>query len=335
MNDPPGEFCPTQPEGSPIMATRTPVVYHDPRSLSSPPVFEEIASRLVNNGYQPIPIKPGTKFPSVPGWQIPKSPAHYNKIRGCEKHGVGLLTSFTPAIDIDIKHQDLVYALYDLAKEVFDQETMFRIGNPPKALLVYRDTGDPFPKQFGPWFVLPNDDWRDVNYRAHRIEILYEGNMFVAYAKHPGTGKPYEWYNGSPLDIRVQDLPGIDYGLAKLFLDEAWRVCLDFGALPVRQKRRKWIAGPLPEIKEEKVKTIAWWKQLKIADLKESLGLKRSGRGWACRCPVHCGEHDNSLNIYESDIDGTLMAHCYAGCTFEEVSEAICEILDEQLESIS
>jgi hypothetical protein len=40
----------------------------------------------------------------------------------------------------------------------------------------------------------------------------------------------------------------------------------------------------------------------------------RVGNGWSCLCPAH-DDHNPSLSLSLSE-DGTLLAHCYAGCSF-------------------
>lgn len=48
---------------------------------------------------------------------------------------------------------------------------------------------------------------------------------------------------------------------------------------------------------------------------------KRSGSGWAARCPAH-EDHNPSLSISEGD-DGRVLLHCHAGCSVEAVLSAI------------
>jgi putative DNA primase/helicase len=50
-------------------------------------------------------------------------------------------------------------------------------------------------------------------------------------------------------------------------------------------------------------------------------GVRKSGRGWTARCPAHEDRYQSlSLRITES---GRLLAHCFAGCTFPEILEAL------------
>jgi hypothetical protein len=56
------------------------------------------------------------------------------------------------------------------------------------------------------------------------------------------------------------------------------------------------------------------------ADLARQLKAKRSGSGWIARCPAH-EDHRESLSISEGE-DGRLLAHCHAGCSFEQIIRA-------------
>jgi putative DNA primase/helicase len=54
-----------------------------------------------------------------------------------------------------------------------------------------------------------------------RVEILCNGQQFVAYGIHPGTGKPYEWFGGDPLTVAVAALPEVSRDQAGEFLRAA------------------------------------------------------------------------------------------------------------------
>jgi RecA-family ATPase len=56
------------------------------------------------------------------------------------------------------------------------------------------------------------------------------------------------------------------------------------------------------------------------SDLARLLGAKRSGAGWAAKCPAH-DDHRESLSFRDGD-DGRLLAHCFAGCDFADILAA-------------
>jgi hypothetical protein len=50
--------------------------------------------------------------------------------------------------------------------------------------------------------------------------------------------------------------------------------------------------------------------------------VKRTGRGnWLARCPSH-DDGGPSLTIRAED-DGRILVHCFAGCSFEEIKDAV------------
>lgn len=50
-------------------------------------------------------------------------------------------------------------------------------------------------------------------------------------------------------------------------------------------------------------------------------GVTATGKGWRARCPAHDGK-SASLSIAEGD-SGTLLVHCFAGCTVHDVLGAV------------
>lgn len=50
-------------------------------------------------------------------------------------------------------------------------------------------------------------------------------------------------------------------------------------------------------------------------------GVRKSGSGWLARCPAH--EDRNASLSLKITPEGRLLAHCFAGCTFEEIRLAL------------
>lgn len=48
---------------------------------------------------------------------------------------------------------------------------------------------------------------------------------------------------------------------------------------------------------------------------------ERSGKDWKCRCPAH-EDKNPSLSLRDGD-DGKLVAHCYAGCSWEQIAKEL------------
>ena len=66
------------------------------------------AAVLVENGYAPIPIGPGTKKPPAGFTDWPQYQFDPGDAERYADHGIGLLTATTPAVDIDVNDADVV-----------------------------------------------------------------------------------------------------------------------------------------------------------------------------------------------------------------------------------
>ncbi|PRX29936.1 Protein of unknown function [Meinhardsimonia xiamenensis] len=176
-----------------------------------------VGARLVTNGYAILPIAPGTKKPGqfaraawhdYPQWNRHASRATteievatWSTWPDC---GVGIVGGAVAALDIDIAEDgDLALRIERLARERLGDTPALRIGKAPKRLLVYRTT-QPF-----------------AGIRRAPLEMLCLGQQFVAYAKHPDTGRPYAWPEEGLADLDIESLPEIDAEQAAAFLDEA------------------------------------------------------------------------------------------------------------------
>ena len=133
-----------------------------------------------------MPIAPGVKFPKLKDWQsVEVTPARLERwlSNGHAAAGVGVRTATTPAIDIDVLDERVALEM-DAWCQAHVGFAPVRVGRAPKRLLVYRADA-PFPKQTSVWV--------DRQGREHRLEVLGEGQQFVAHHVHPDTGRPYEW----------------------------------------------------------------------------------------------------------------------------------------------
>lgn len=161
--------------------------------------------KLIEQGYTVVPIQAGKKAPGFDGWQ--KSRATKGQIddwlaNGHFRSGVGILTKNTPAIDIDVRDEEVALLIEQWVRENIGDGPL-RIGRAPKRLMLFR-TDEPFRKLRSTKY---KDDWGD----EHQIEILGDGQQFVAFHKHPDTGKPYTWPNDeNPLNVRASDLPTLN-----------------------------------------------------------------------------------------------------------------------------
>lgn len=164
----------------------------------------EKGAAVLRNGFEVIPILPGQKFPGFTNWQT--IPINEAVLRGWLRNGhadagVGIRTKHTPLVDLDIFDEAACKEMQDLIhREIGDAPV--RVGNAPKRGLLFR-TETPFTKIASRTYI--DDEGRDT-----RVEILGDGQQFVAYHFHPETHKPYRWLsNDSPALSAAEWLPTI------------------------------------------------------------------------------------------------------------------------------
>ena len=161
--------------------------------------------KLIENGYNFISIPPKQKGPTDEGWektQVTKKLLDSWCDDGRGHFGVGILTRYCPGVDIDVLDEEFALELQAKAFEIWGAAPV-RVGNAPKRLLMYR-TKEPFRKITSKTYL---NEWSE----RCRIEILGDGQQFVAFAVHKETGKPYQWVSGgSPLTVEYDDLPLFD-----------------------------------------------------------------------------------------------------------------------------
>lgn len=190
--------------------------------------MEEFGLRIAENGYEVIPIIPGEKRPAGKNWQkFDGSPdGVYDYLNdGKGDHGVGIKSRYTPAVDIDILDEEINSEVQEIVREVAGDTPLRRIGLAPKVLWAYRAEADEtFPK-------VDTGMWLDQQGRASKVEILADGQQFVAAHIHPDTGKPYQWLDKkSVLTVKRDELPILTHEQAveikervlKLFLGHGW-----------------------------------------------------------------------------------------------------------------
>lgn len=184
--------------------------------------FLDRSLRLKSRGYIVVPIKKGTKGPDIPGWQN-DDPTEERLTalaeRGYKDGNVGINTRFTPAIDIDVYDDVVAKAMEDYLAERYG-DICVRVGMAPKRLVVFRTT-TPFRKMFASY-----SDGKT----NHKIEVLGNGQQFVAYGIHPDTKKPYVWTSlDEPLGVNAGDLPTLTHVDAQEIIEYFCIVCEERG----------------------------------------------------------------------------------------------------------
>jgi Family of unknown function (DUF5906)/Primase C terminal 2 (PriCT-2)/Bifunctional DNA primase/polymerase, N-terminal len=195
---------------------------------------------LFDKGYQPIPItapnandKDAGKKPLILNWRT--IPINAPEIRSWGKGvrardtNTGIRTRGLLAVDIDVLDEALSDRLQQLAFDMLGETPLLRIGKAPKRLACYKSAPD-VAKARTPEFFFDNGD-------KSLVECLSDGQQFVAFGIHPGTGKPYTWPNQSPLDVAVDELPTVDAKRIQDFLREAETILRSAGGKTAKELR--------------------------------------------------------------------------------------------------
>lgn len=152
-----------------------------------------------------------TGFPS---WQSHENtPAELATWAGW-KCNLGLRCKGIVAVDIDVLHPQVAQAIEDKIFTMAGQVPV-RTGNPPKRLLVYATDGRPTKRKVK--FYLPDDS-------EHAVELLAEGQQFVAYGIHPKTQQRFTWRKGN--DLTSNPLPSLPL-LSEGMLEGLWQGILN------------------------------------------------------------------------------------------------------------
>lgn len=161
----------------------------------------EHGKTLIENGYAIIPIPVGSKSPGFDGWQNTKATPNLVKQwveNGHRDSGVGILTKNNPAVDLDILDEEVAKMMEDWCLLNIGDAPV-RVGKFPKRILVFR-TEEPFSKMKTGKY---EDEWGD----KHEIEILGNGQQFIAYGIHKDTGREYQWTSDTqPTSLHVENL---------------------------------------------------------------------------------------------------------------------------------
>lgn len=186
--------------------------------------LKKYAQIVFDNGYEPVFIRPGEKRPFGAKWEQkthgPKTIAKAIEA-GRGNFGVGIKTKLTPLVDIDCYDEALVEHMRQFAEELIGP-TLERTGQAPKLGMLYR-ADKPFPKTQSAFFI--DDEGRPV-----KLEVLGEGQQFVAFHIHPDTGKPYKWKDGiTPATVAAEDVQIITHEDASELVAEFERQCRNRG----------------------------------------------------------------------------------------------------------
>lgn len=179
-----------------------------------PQYLREHGQAIFDNGYSILPIVPGEKAPGVTNW----TNLNFNqtllnvwlKTEYFQDFGLGIVTKNTPAIDIDIEDPEIVEKVINWCDKNIGR-TISRVGSAPRTLLVFR-TDTPFKKYVSKKYI-------DFTGQEQKLEILCDGQQFVAFHIHPDERTPYKWSPMSVLNTKREELPELTEDKVKALLD--------------------------------------------------------------------------------------------------------------------
>lgn len=195
--------------------------------------LQTLGPSLIRNGYDIYPCKRANKGIFESGWQ--DNPLSMEQLlervnSGEGDSGISILTKNTPAVDIDVYDQVICarmvnWLICNIVLKQNKKNELIRVGQQPKALMLFK-ADIPFKKMKSTRFI-------DNFGKCHAIEILGEGQQFVAFNLHQVTKKDYEWVTHcSPDNTHINDLPTLTYQDAQAIICEFERLAIETGWEP-------------------------------------------------------------------------------------------------------
>jgi hypothetical protein len=185
--------------------------------------YEKFAKELSALGYDVTPL--AGKRPILKAWQ--QRPAEALDFKAHGDANIGVLTGGEHsiiAIDIDVKDEAAAQAIIELVTDRLGFAPQ-RIGAAPKTLFVFRCT-ESFRKTKTAIYEIAGQD--------ACVEVLAEGQQFVASGKHPDTGTNYSWPDDSLIDVPPTKLTAITPNEIAGFIAAANNTLAGFGAIKSR-----------------------------------------------------------------------------------------------------
>lgn len=178
---------------------------------------------LIAHGYVPVPVR--GKSPRIKRWPTfrPTADQIAGQARRYSDHtNTGIICGGVVAIDIDVPDAAAAEHLCAMVLALPGGEhALQRVGRAPKTTFIFRAAAARRKQSTGKYL---------VNGTECQIEILGDGQQFVAFGLHPDIGTPYEWIGASPLDLPAADLPEITAETIDAFVADADTYLASIGA---------------------------------------------------------------------------------------------------------
>ncbi|MGA0345927.1 MAG: AAA family ATPase [Alphaproteobacteria bacterium] len=183
--------------------------------------YKEKAPLLVEKGFDVTPTN--GKRPFLDYWNT--RPAEAKKFHKFYRSNAGVLCGGPKhiiAIDVDVRDPATSAEIENLLNDLLGPAPK-RIGAAPKFLYVFRAPYS-LKKRESKTFTIAG--------QTCAIEILGEGQQFIAYGTHPETGSEYQWPNDELLDFSADQLPLVSEQELAEFLQQGERIMQSRAELP-------------------------------------------------------------------------------------------------------
>jgi hypothetical protein len=176
-------------------------------------VYEPFGTKLVERGWPAaIPLIQGEKRPAISGWQtyntevVSLEQAEYwaRQFPNCgigHAAGHGLV-----GVDLDTDQETQAATAKFIADKYLGPTPMIRVGRHPRVMRYYRLDG--------------GDNGYLVTSSFHLFALYITTGQTAWFGIHPGTAKPYEWVDASPLNVGPGELPAVTKEMLSEFVSE-------------------------------------------------------------------------------------------------------------------
>jgi Bifunctional DNA primase/polymerase, N-terminal len=266
---------------------------------------EQLRAQYIAAGWALCKIPLGEKGPTgfeATGWQLPHKAIRNAEAFGTEPSGTGLCHAWSGTCAFDIDDADKARAW--LADHGIDLDALLlaedavqvRSGRDNRAKILYR-----LPATLNPLDLTLVQIKGELGEKEMILEFrcaTEKGTTsqdVLPPSIHPVTGKPYTWLG--------------DWRNLSVLPDELLTLWLGHIGIDKRTK------GTGPGTSQEVVQFV---QRLEEAGLKPY----RVGKTVRSHCPHHGGISGTTLKVDEGD-GGKVLAHCHAGCTFDQITSAL------------
>jgi predicted P-loop ATPase len=206
------------------------------------------ARALLANGYPPVPVlrhdapltveRNGETAKQTPGkqphgllWNQKERKVYsanagivrgWHRLRDIDDYSnTDIACGTVAAADIDVYEAELADVIEACAIDYLCAMAPRRVGQPPKRLRLYRAAGEPITKAQTP------EMWKG-DLKA-KVEVLGQGQQFVAFGIHPATKAPFVWDGATPETKPLAELTAVTQKQVAAFVAEAERMLREAG----------------------------------------------------------------------------------------------------------